>query len=64
MIRGGVNAYRTGMINVGVGQYSKPGLARSMPGLATLPSWNLGPSGMTNPTQADPRFAGSVARVP
>lgn len=63
MIRG-TNAYRTGMITTGVGQYAKPGLARSMPGLAQLPAWNLGPTGMVNPTQADPRFSTTMTRVP
>lgn len=57
---GMIKAYRSGMIthgiNAGMNQYSKTNLAQSMPSLAA-PRWNLGPSGMQNPTQADPRFA-------
>jgi hypothetical protein len=76
--RGGmINAYRNGMIATGVpsgmGAYNKgvsgaiPGLAHSMPGLAygpsaLLPAANINFAGMTNPTFADPRFAGSLAR--
>ena len=61
---GMINAYRNGMISTGVGSYAKPGLARALPGLAQSygAQWNLGPSGMRNPTQADPRFSTSLAR--
>lgn len=61
---GMIKAYRGGMISTGIGQYSRPGLAQAMPGLAQSqgPRWNLGPSGMMNPTQADPRFTDTLAR--
>lgn len=74
---GQINAYRNGMVATGVptgfGAYNKgvsgaiPGLAHSMPGLAygpsaLLPNANINFSGMTNPTFADPRFAGSIPR--
>lgn len=76
--RGGqINAYRGGMVQTGVptgmSAYQKgvggalPGLARSLPGLAfgpsaLLPNANINFSGMTNPTFADPRFAGTLSR--
>jgi hypothetical protein len=74
---GQINAYRNGMVATGIptgfGAYNKgvsgaiPGLAHSMPGLAygpsaLLPNANINFSGMTNPTFADPRFAGTLSR--
>lgn len=70
---GMIKAYRNGMISTGVGAYSDgmgrslPSLAGAMPGLAQ-PSTQMGPynlllTGMTNPTFADPRFAGN-AQIP
>lgn len=60
---GMIKAYRQGMIGTGINQYSRTNLARALPGLAqTGPQWGLGPNGMLNPTQADPRFSDSIGR--
>ena len=53
---GMIKAYRQGMIGTGVQSYARSNLARANTSLAAGPRWGLGPSGMTNPTDADPRF--------
>lgn len=75
--RGGMGAYRGGLVQTGVptgmGAYNKgvggslPGLARSLPGLAygpaaLLPTANINFTGIQNPTFADPRFTTNVPR--